>query len=301
MRRFLLRDNRLHPFWRVTLYLAVHFVGVILIAAGLTVLWLILQAARGADLDALAAQVASDSSSPALLLASGLISLGWALALAGLCLRWIDGVPFAALGFRRSLAGRDTLLGLAAGGVSMLTVLGLFLAFGWMRVAAVTAPRADTGLAVFVALAAAAASEEVVFRGYVLRALAEWRGAAFALGVSSILFALAHLGNPGLTPLALTNIALAGVAFGLALQLTGRLWLPIAYHFAWNYFQGPLFGLPVSGLALPAFLRVTLAGPTLWTGGAFGPEGGLIVSLILISSLFLLLRLKPRRASSAGI
>jgi hypothetical protein len=81
------------------------------------------------------------------------------------------------------------------------------------------------------------------------------------------------------------NIALAGVAFALAYRATGSLWLPIAYHFMWNYAQGPLLGLPVSGMTFHALAEASPAGPPLWTGGAFGAEGGLVATVVLVVSI----------------
>ncbi|MCS7179707.1 MAG: CPBP family intramembrane metalloprotease, partial [Anaerolineae bacterium] len=87
------------------------------------------------------------------------------------------------------------------------------------------------------------------------------------------------------SPLALANIALAGAVFALAVEWTGTLWLAVAYHFAWNFFQGTVLGLPVSGMAWEGLLALPTDGPVLLTGGAFGPEGGLISTAVLLLSL----------------
>jgi membrane protease YdiL (CAAX protease family) len=181
--------------------------------------------------------------------------------------------------------GRDGLAGLALGLASMLLVAAAYSVLGW--VAWEAEPQAGAILPALalsaVALLPAAAAEEIVFRGYVLRTLETWRGWPLALVASSVLFGLAHAANPNVTGLALANIALAGVAFALAYRLTqARLWLPIAYHFLWNYAQGPLLGFPVSGLGFAAAARATVQGPPAWTGGPFGPEGGLAVTALLL-------------------
>jgi membrane protease YdiL (CAAX protease family) len=115
-----------------------------------------------------------------------------------------------------------------------------------------------------------------MFRGYILQNLREWPGTILAVVISSILFGLVHGLNPNFNLLAALNIALAGVAFCCAYLITGNLWLPLAYHFSWNFFQGPVFSFPVSGMISGGLLltQVSQAGSAI-TGGAFGPEGGL--------------------------
>jgi hypothetical protein len=138
----------------------------------------------------------------------------------------------------------------------------------------------------FVFFAAAATLEEVLVRGYLLTNVAEGlrryvgddRTAAWAavLGTAG-LFGLLHAANPGGTALGFLNVGLAGVLLGAAYAVTGRLGFPVGLHVAWNFGLGPLFGLPVSGLTTDtALVPVRVVGPTLLTGGRFGPEGGLI-------------------------
>jgi membrane protease YdiL (CAAX protease family) len=219
-----------------------------------------------------------------------LILAAWSALLAAVGLAaafhaWGGEDPLHGLRAGRRALGREGLAGLALGLASMLAVGAAYSVLGW--VAWEVEPQAGTiwpALALSAgALLPAAAAEEIVFRGYVLRTLETWRGWPLALAVSSVLFGLAHAANPNVTGLALANIALAGAAFALTYRLAGRrLWLPIAYHFLWNYAQGPLLGFPVSGLGFGAAARATVEGPPAWTGGAFGPEGGLVVTAILL-------------------
>jgi hypothetical protein len=128
-----------------------------------------------------------------------------------------------------------------------------------------------------------ALDEEVLFRGYLLTNLAEaWGGrrrwgVALAALVSSIGFGAAHAFNPDIAPLPLLNIALAGGLLALPYVLTGELGLSVGLHLGWNLAQAWL-GMAVSGNALPGGLasRTLTPGQELWTGGAFGPEGGLL-------------------------
>ena len=126
-------------------------------------------------------------------------------------------------------------------------------------------------------------------RGYIFQNVEEWLGSAVALLITSFLFGLFHILNPNASLVAVLNVGLSGLAFGYAYLVTRRLWLPIAFHFAWNFFEGPVFGFPVSGLDMGGLL-VTGMGPdgSVITGGAFGPEAGLtgvgatLVALALI-------------------
>lgn len=126
--------------------------------------------------------------------------------------------------------------------------------------------------------------EELLVRGWLLtnvaegvRFVGERAAVVVALGVSSGLFGLLHANNPNATPLSVAIITLAGVMLAAGYLLTGELAIPIGLHVTWNLAQGAVFGHGVSGLDSEATLIATEAtGPSLWTGGAFGPEGGLL-------------------------
>ncbi|GAB7092639.1 hypothetical protein JCM18237_29100 [Halorubrum luteum] len=126
--------------------------------------------------------------------------------------------------------------------------------------------------------------EELLVRGWLLTNLAEGfrfagRGPAVlvALVLSSGVFGLLHAGNPGATPLSIAVISLAGVLLAAGYLLTGELAIPIGIHVTWNLAQGGLFGHGVSGLDVTVTVLATeTTGPALWTGGGFGPEGGLL-------------------------
>lgn len=121
-----------------------------------------------------------------------------------------------------------------------------------------------------------AAVEEAIFRGLLLDYLRKPIGTPAALGVSSLAFAVAHAFNSNVSALAIANLAVAGVVFGLAFLWGRGLAVPIGLHAAWNFFEGSVYGFPVSGSSRDSLLVVDAGGPELATGGAFGPEGGLV-------------------------
>lgn len=147
----------------------------------------------------------------------------------------------------------------------------------------------------------AAIHEELLFRGYLFQRLRRWsRGAA--ISISAVLFALLHAGNTGATPLAVANLALAGVLLALGYELFERLLVPIGMHLAWNVLSGPLLGYQVSGYGGEVtILALRGSGPDWLTGGSFGMEGSLwigVMETIAVVGLALeLRRCKMRRAA----
>jgi hypothetical protein len=201
---------------------------------------------------------------------------------------------------------RDALLGPALAAAMLLTAIGPAAAAGWYAVEAAGSMRSllEVVPCGVIALLPFAAVEEITVRGYVLPALARSWGTLAAVGVSSALFALLHGLNPGVWqhPFAILGLFLAGVYLASAYLVTGDLWLAIFAHLGWNLAEGPLLGLPVSGLAGPASVfHLAERGPDLWTGGAFGPEAGLLVCLATVLHIGLLWTLRPwlRRGRSA--
>jgi hypothetical protein len=132
-------------------------------------------------------------------------------------------------------------------------------------------------------LAPAALAEELMFRGVPLVVLASAIGRGGALVVLALAFGLLHAGNPGVTSLALGNIALAGVFLSLAFYAPGRLWTAWGAHLGWNVTIAAL-DAPVSGLpmAIP-FIDYDPGAPAWLSGGAFGPEGGVLATATLLA------------------
>ena len=122
-------------------------------------------------------------------------------------------------------------------------------------------------------------NEELLFRGYRLQNFSDGLNTTWGVLLSSVWFGIAHLANPNTDAKfsVAIGIFLAGVFLAYGYLSTNQLWLPIGLHLGWNFFEGVVFGFPVSGLDIYRLIRITVDGPVLWTGGAFGPEAGLVV------------------------
>jgi membrane protease YdiL (CAAX protease family) len=176
-------------------------------------------------------------------------------------------------------APRELAAGAALGVVLFSLTLGLIAALGYYRIAGVnpwTAMLPTLTLSVISGVV-----EEVIFRGLVFRIAQQSLGTWLALLLSGLIFGLVHVLNPNASLLAALAIALeAGLLLGAAYLVTGRLWLPIGLHFAWNFTQGGVFGVAVSGNTVPGLLAGRLDGPAPLTGGAFGAEASIIAVLV---------------------
>ncbi|HEY7021643.1 MAG TPA: type II CAAX endopeptidase family protein [Ktedonobacterales bacterium] len=211
--------------------------------------------------------------------------------------RLIERRTFAELGFGRGFL-RDMGIGLALGAGIISLVIGLLALFGWYQVVgpgALVGAGVVTNLSVILLFLLVAVFEEVTFRGLLFRIVENGLGSWGALLVSAIFFGGAHLGNPGATIGSSIAIALeAGVLLGAIYMATRSLWMVIGVHWAWNYFEGPVFGTQVSGYDLPSLLHSVTDGPALWTGGVFGPEAGLFAVIAggIVGAIFIWLAIR---------
>jgi len=144
-----------------------------------------------------------------------------------------------------------------------------------------------------------AVGEEMLFRGYGFQVLVRGVGAFATILPVSVLFGLAHSQNLNFGPLALFNTILWGVVLGYAYVRSGDLWLPIGLHFGWNWAL-PLLGANLSGFTMDVtgYAMHWKAGDRL-SGGAYGPEGGLLTTAVAIGLFFFLVK-APIQHQEAG-
>lgn len=145
-----------------------------------------------------------------------------------------------------------------------------------------------------------AVGEEMLFRGYAFQILIRYLGAFATILPMGVLFGLAHINNRNVTALGLVNTMIWGVLLGVAFLRSGDLWLPIGLHFGWNWTL-PLMGANLSGFTMEVTGRALHSSlSALWGGGAYGPEDGLLTSLVL-AALFVGLAKVPLRRQDAPL
>lgn len=307
------RENRLCAFWRLLFQFALNTVGATLVGGMAFVLFAVYE---GTDL--------GESSVEMLTTSTGFLAVGFmasavpAVVSVWLAGRFFDRRPFSGFGLRLNrIWWLDFCFGLALGALLMTGVFFVELVAGWVTVTGtfeVLGSGDSFSQAILVPLLAFVCVgfyEELVSRGYQLTNLAEGlnyprlgpRGAVLAAWVlSSSIFGMLHLANPNATIVSSITIAFAGLLLGTGYVLTGRLAIPIGLHITWNFFQGNVFGFPVSGIEPigATFVSTQQGGPLLFTGGSFGPEAGLLVlaaTLVGSGLIWLWVRVRSGEAS----
>ncbi len=224
-----------------------------------------------------------------------------------LWLRWAEKRPLHTLGLERSAAGRKYARGFVLGLAMFVASLGLMGALGYVEPEAgggaqLSAAALGGVLMILAGWAVQGAGEEVLLRGWLMNVIGARYRPWLGVAISSLLFAILHGLNPNLSPVALVNLGLFGLFTALYALWEESLWGVCALHSAWNWVQGNVVGMQVSGNAEagPMLFNLREIGPDLVTGGAFGPEGGLAVTAILLAAIGLLAWLGARRRPAAS-
>ena len=222
------------------------------------------------------------------------VTFAWAAAILGLYalfVKLMEGHWPTDLSLRRLVP--HTLLGMLVGFMFMILVISTIVAsdyasvnwndFSW-----------EKQFSVFMMFLAVAVGEEMICRGVIFRWIDERWNTWVALLISAVFFGWMHISNDNATWWSSLAIAIeAGLLLGAAYKWSGSLWLPVGIHWAWNYTQGNVFGLAVSGTqAGPTILATTVNGPDIVTGGAFGPEASIVA--VLFGTLFTIIFLANR-------
>lgn len=224
-----------------------------------------------------------------------LFSLGIVLAFR----KWVDRRTIASMGFvRPERRFRSSILvGFAAGFLPIVFGVGVVVLFGGYHFN--PTPLSALTLIIIGALVLMAFFEEFVFRGYLLQNLVDIRQPVFGIVFTSGLFWIVHLLNPGAesTPFVALNLFGAGIVLALAYLASGNIWFPTAMHFAWNFTQGVLLGIPVSGLDMPGLINLDTAqkAPQWLTGGQFGFEGSAICTVVNVVLIMIFVSLLSSR------
>ncbi len=209
--------------------------------------------------------------------------------------RFLDKRPFTTLGIKLNPSTiPDLIIGFLIPALMMGLIFFIEWYFGWLTIDDFswnkhTSQEIIKGLGLDLLLYIAVAwQEELLSRGYHLQNLIE--GSSILMGVltSSFLFSALHFLNPHASWKSLIGITIAGIFLSYSYLVTHQLWLPIGLHLGWNFFQGSIFGFPVSGTESFVLIYQKPIGPEIITGGNFGPEAGLVLIPALLLSILLI-------------
>ncbi len=211
--------------------------------------------------------------------------------------KFVDKRPFLTIGLMPGHIVRDFPSGLVLGIAWLGVSVGALVAAGWASPGEPMQLSAAALLIAGVSVLFNVLTQQLLIFGYILQTVRAKAGLPTAVVFTAVLFSAIHAAAFGGEWIPPVNVFGAGLVFGLAYALTGNLWLPIGIHFAWNMLLGPVLGLTVSGtgalgLGWTAF---DIAGPDVFTGGAFGIEGGLVVTLTTFALATILFVVRARQ------
>lgn len=283
-------EKRIRGGWRICVVTLIAFLCMLLIAA-----------------------LTSEQSLFTIFLAAGILLLLWFSA------KHIDKRPFSEYGFWFSAEWvRDFVAGNIIAATGMAFIVGLNVWMGWIVITdyRFTFTNFDFVfglLGILVVMTAVSLWEEAYFRSYLILNIKEsvpdkWVGkkgsVVAAVLFSSVFFGLVHLGNPNSSWISTMNISIAGLVFAYPYIITKSIAIPVGMHLSWNYFQGAVFGLPVSGAHFDqVMMGVEVTGPEVFTGGNFGPEAGVagllgFIVLLGLNEFYIILFYKNKSAES---
>lgn len=187
---------------------------------------------------------------------------------------------------------KELIVGLALGAVAMSIVAIVIISIGDVSlINPIRKPQITISLLygligfIFVGF-----GEEILSRGYIMSVLKQTRNKWIVLIGPALIFAALHLGNNGIDLLSFINLFLVGVLFAYMFMKSKSLWMPIGYHITWNYFQGYVWGFGVSGISVNGLYKVENISNNIINGGAFGPEGGIVVTIITCLTFYFVYR-----------
>ena len=203
----------------------------------------------------------------------------------------------ASMGFVRRKAGLHYLAGAGVGLLLFSAAVLINMLTGSMTISGISPGFSPALFLLFlIGFGIQGMAEEVLCRGYFMVSVGRRYPVAVAVFLNSIVFSLLHIMNPGVSLLAVANILLVGIVLSLYFLRTGNIWGIGALHSVWNFVQGNVFGMEVSGMDLSCSLLTSSTDParSFWNGGAFGPEGGFSVTIVMVIAILLLLFFKRR-------
>lgn len=297
---FFNNSSQLRSGWKIAIVFLLVFAGIMCFSLILGIAIAFIQMPKGEDI--YLETINNLGINPWFTLGSSIFSNILTIAFPILLWKLLDKRTVGEMGLTNIKTGyKDLVFGLLFGAISITIVCILLLATGSVTmVNKLSSPNISlsllSGLILFIFVGF---GEEILGRGYIMSVLKQTNNTWIILIVSSLIFSLLHGSNPNVTILGLCNIFLVGLLFGYMFLRSGNIWLPIGYHITWNYFQGYIWGFQVSGTDSIGLYQISVVNENIINGGAFGPEGGLSVTAIIIIGFFIVHEYYNKKVSNS--
>lgn len=205
--------------------------------------------------------------------------------------RMIEKRPIKAIGLQARKPVKSYTVGLISGFCAITVITAILYIFGMVTIEAYHVTEV---IPIIIPIAAGwfvqSASEEIAIRGWLIPSLSHRSSPVVSIVLTAIIFGIIHLFSSGVTALSFINLIFSGVFFAGYAIFAKNIWGNCGLHFAWNFTLGNIYGFPVSGFSSngQSLISMKQAGPNFFTGGAFGPEGGCITTLLLLLGIGIL-------------
>lgn len=295
------KSNEMRAGWKIAIVLLVFFAVTFGLSIAFSIIYGVFAVLKNGQIDS--AAIAQELMNSSLFTGLAGIVQNTAMILS-VAVFWkvFDKKPFTEMGLSSIRYGlKDLAWGLALGALTISVAFVVLLISGQIIVVnSFSNPNfswtllLDLVLMIFVGF-----GEEIFSRGYCMSVLRK-SNIFLVFIVPNLIFTLLHISNQHFSYIPLINIFLVGVLFSIMFFKRGSIWMPIGYHITWNYFQGSIFGLPVSGNSMEGLYTSQLLSENIFNGGGFGPEGGLLVTVLMIASIALFWWLPQQKHTNAS-
>ena len=278
------KSNEIRSGWKILLVFALTYGLSIIVSIILGIVLGVIGSATGNADYLLTGSIASIMNNELIFLVSVALSNGVSIISCIIVWRCLDKKKIREMGLTSIKSNsNEFLVGLVAGAITISIVSIGIICFGNVEfVNPVNKPNISLSLVYgLIAFAFVGFGEEILSRGYIMSVLKQTRSKWVVLVGPALIFAMLHLANNGISILAFINLFLVGLLFAYMFMKSKNIWMPIGYHITWNYFQGYIWGFGVSGNDVQGLYKIKNVSDNIINGGAFGPEGGLMVTIVI--------------------
>lgn len=276
------KDNQIRSGWKIVLACLLFSLIIITINIIIGVIIGIVYAYKGTnDLSSVGNFLSGDLG----MLISSLLNNGGFIITSILLWKLLDKKNIKDMGITNIKNGKKELLtGLIMGAVSITVVCIALLLLKQVKLTnSISSPNISVSPVIgLITFTLVGFGEEIFGRAYVMSVLKQTKNKWAIIIISSAIFSALHLFNNSIGILPVINLFIVGVLFGYMFMKSRNVWMPIGFHITWNYFQGYIWGFQVSGNEVKGLYQVEIVANNYINGGQFGPEGGLVVTFILL-------------------